>query len=116
MTRKLKYRPRKVIMKGKYYCPVVPELGHYENEGLWGYDKLVHKEHCHYTLVRCLFKTEAERDAAYNQDVQNITNLGIAILKRRGRWDEEICDELELECLKPTKAFKIVEGATRLIV
>ena len=44
MTRKLKYRPRKVIMKGKYYCPVVPELGHYENEGLWGYDKLVHNK------------------------------------------------------------------------
>lgn len=115
MTRKLKYRPRKLILKGKYYCPIVPELGHYENEGLWGYDKLVHVDHCHYRLVQCLFKTEQERDAAYQQDVDNITNLGVAVLKRRGRWDEEECDELELVCTKPTRAFKVVEKGTRLI-
>ena len=110
MRRKLKYRPRKVILKGIYYCPVVPELGHYDNEGLWGYDKLVHVERSIYKVVQCLFKTEEERDAAYKKEYCDIRNLGELMLKRRKGYHENELDDLEQQCLKTEGAYKIIEG------
>lgn len=113
----LTYRPRKVILKGCYYCPVVPELGHYENEGLWGYDKLVHIEKNKYQIVHCLFKTEADRDSAYETEVNNLMSLGKTMLKRRTCFVENELDDLEMASASTAHAYKVVEGKTiRLIV
>lgn len=115
--RKLKYRPRKVILKGRYHCPIVPELGHYENEGLWGYDKLVHVDKNRYQIVQCLFRTEEERDAAYTQEYENVMRLGKQMLRRRSCFCEEELDELEMECASVAHAHKVIEGKiVRLIV
>lgn len=115
--RKLKYRPRKVILKGRYYCPVIPSLGHYENEGMWGYDKLVHVEKNKYQIIQCLFNTEEERDEAYSKEYEKIMRLGKQILRRRSCFCEEVIDELEMECVSITDGVKIIEGKTvRLIV
>ncbi len=114
---KRKYRPRKVILKGVYYCPVVPELGHYENEGLWGYDKLVHIERNCYQIVHCLFKTKEERDEAYDNEVKNLMALGKAMLKRRTYFNENELDDLEIASASTSHAYKVVDGKTvRLIV
>jgi hypothetical protein len=117
MTRRLTYRPRKVILKGTYYCPIVPELGHYENEGMWGYDKLIHIEKCRYKIVSCLFNTEKERDDAYQTEINNLMKLGKAMLKRRTCCIEEELDDLEMISASSAHAHKVVEGKTiRLIV
>lgn len=114
---KRKYRPRKVILKGVYHCPIVPELGHYENEGLWGYDKLVHIDKNCYRIIHCLFKTKEERDKAYDNEIKNLMKLGKAMLKRRGFFDEDEIDDLELASASTSHAHKVVDGKTvRLIV
>lgn len=113
------YRPRKVILKGKYYCPVVPELGHYPNEGMWGYDKLIHIGPYRYKCVQCLFKTEQERDAAYEKDEQNLFALGSKLLSKRtvsaSQYEKEI-QELEIRCEDTSLAHKITEGMVRVIM
>lgn len=113
---KLKYRPRKMILKGKYYCPIVPEYGHYENEGLWGYDKLVYVDRNRYKTVKCLFKTEEERDEAYKKDYNSLRELGKLMLKRKGRYYKEEIDNLEIECCETKDAFKVIEGRTIRVI
>ena len=108
--RRLRYRPRKVILKGMYYCPIVPELGHYDNEGMWGYDKLVHVDKNKYQIVSCLFATEEERDAAYAKEYGALENLGKAILRRKTYFCAEEIEELELECVDTKGATKVIEG------
>lgn len=103
-------RPRKTILKGVYYCPIVPELGHYENEGLWGYDKLVNIEKNKYRHYQYLFKTKEERDEAYNQEIKDIYALGDAMLVRRKQYIEDELDDLEKTSADTHGAYRVVEG------
>lgn len=70
---------RKVILKGKYCCPIVPELGHYKNEGLYGYDKLVWAVN-HYETHQMLFKDEETRDASFDNEKRFISKEAERIL------------------------------------
>ena len=71
-------------LKGCYYCPVVPELGHYKNEGKYGYDKVIvspaGKE-----FVQCVFDTKEERDSAYRKERQVLCRLAEEILQGKGQ-------------------------------
>lgn len=110
MRARLSYRPRKVILKGTYYCPIVPELGHYENEGMWGYDKLIHIEKNKYQIVHCLFNTEEARDIAYEEEYRTLMALGKNMLRRRTVFCEEELDELEVASASTARAHKVIEG------
>lgn len=112
-----KYRPRKVILKGRYYRPIVPELGHYENEGTWGYDKLIHIEKNKYKVVSCLFDSEQKRDEAYDEEVKRIMDFGKILLTKRTSVNKKELDDLELELVDSSPADKVIEGKViRLIV
>lgn len=115
--RHVQYRPRKVILKGRYYHPIVPELGHYENEGTWGYDKLIHIEKNKYKVVSCLFDSEQKRDDAYNEEMKKIMDFGKLLLTKRTTVNKKEFDDLELELVDSSPADKVIEGKViRLIV
>lgn len=71
-------------LKGRYYCPVVPELGHYKNEGKYGYDKIIVTP-TGSEFVQCIFDTEKERDVAYRKERQVLCKIAEEILQRKGQ-------------------------------
>lgn len=75
------YIIKTMSLLGKYYCPIVPELGHYPNEGKWAYEKIILDDNKKSVLLKCYFDTEEERDEAYKKDFMKMHNFAKEVLE-----------------------------------